>query len=247
MVARRDRKSTGEQFDGRSDSPGRLHRRRAHRQRLGRALSRARSRCGRLGPVGERRAGHARPCRERLAGADAGGLEAGRRPSRPAQFVKTVAEAVREADFIQESAPENIAVKRKLHAEIDAHARPDGIVASSSSGLLPSRDAGRLQASGAAGHRPSVQSGLSAAAGRGAGRQEDLARACARAARFYETVSMRPLMVKKEIEGYVADRLQEAMWREALHLVNDGVATTPTSTTRSVSARGCAGPSWARC
>jgi carnitine 3-dehydrogenase len=37
---------------------------------------------------------------------------------------------------------------------------------------------------------------------------------------------MRPLIVRREIEGHVADRLMEALWREALHLVNDGVATT---------------------
>ena len=37
---------------------------------------------------------------------------------------------------------------------------------------------------------------------------------------------MKPLKVRKEIDGYIADRLQEALWREILHLVNDGVATT---------------------
>lgn len=37
---------------------------------------------------------------------------------------------------------------------------------------------------------------------------------------------MRPLVVRREIEGHIADRLMEALWREALHLVNDGVATT---------------------
>lgn len=142
------------------------------------------------------------------------------------KFVKTVAEAVREAEFIQESAPENIAVKRKLHAEIDAHARPDAIVASSSSGLLPSemqadcKHPERL----VIGHPFNPVYLLPLVEVLGGKRTSP--EACARAARFYETVSMRPLMVKKEIEGYVADRLQEAMWREALHLVNDGVAST---------------------
>ena len=37
---------------------------------------------------------------------------------------------------------------------------------------------------------------------------------------------MHPLVVQKEIEGYLSDRLQEALWREVLHLVNDGIATT---------------------
>ena len=37
---------------------------------------------------------------------------------------------------------------------------------------------------------------------------------------------MNPIMVKKELPGYLADRLQEALWREALHIVNEGYATT---------------------
>src|SRR5262245_65610654 len=53
-------------------------------------------------------------------------------------FAKNVGEAASKADFVQESAPERIDLKRKLHAEIDAHARPEVIIASSSSGLLPS-------------------------------------------------------------------------------------------------------------
>ena len=43
---------------------------------------------------------------------------------------------------------------------------------------------------------------------------------------FYETVGMHPLKVRTEIEGYISDRLQEALWRESLHMVAEGVATT---------------------
>ncbi|MBT5266103.1 MAG: L-carnitine dehydrogenase, partial [Rhodospirillaceae bacterium] len=43
---------------------------------------------------------------------------------------------------------------------------------------------------------------------------------------FYESVGMKVLHVRKEVEGYIADRLQEALWREALHMVTEGVATT---------------------
>ena len=46
-----------------------------------------------------------------------------------------------------------------------------------------------------------------------------------RAREVYESIGMRPLMLQKEIDGFVADRLLEAVWREALWLVNDGVAT----------------------
>ena len=44
--------------------------------------------------------------------------------------------------------------------------------------------------------------------------------------KFYKSISMNPIMVKKELPGYLADRLQEALWREALHIVNEGYATT---------------------
>jgi carnitine 3-dehydrogenase len=47
-----------------------------------------------------------------------------------------------------------------------------------------------------------------------------------RADAFYKQLGMRPLHVQHEIAGYISDRLQEALWREALHLVADGVATT---------------------
>ena len=47
-----------------------------------------------------------------------------------------------------------------------------------------------------------------------------------KAKNFYESISMNPLLVKKELPGYLADRLQEALWREALHIVNEGYAST---------------------
>ena len=47
-----------------------------------------------------------------------------------------------------------------------------------------------------------------------------------KAEKFYQSIKMKPLVVSTEIEGHIADRLMEAIWREALHLVNDGVATT---------------------
>lgn len=42
----------------------------------------------------------------------------------------------------------------------------------------------------------------------------------------YRKLGMKPLHVRKEVPGFIADRLLEAMWRESLHLVNDGIATT---------------------
>ena len=47
-----------------------------------------------------------------------------------------------------------------------------------------------------------------------------------KANRFYKSISMNPIILKKELPGYLSDRLQEALWREALHIVNEGYATT---------------------
>jgi carnitine 3-dehydrogenase len=142
------------------------------------------------------------------------------------RFVATLAEAVSDADFIQESAPENEALKRKLLAEVDEAARPDVIIASSSSGLLPSeiqsacRHPGRV----VIGHPfnpvyllPLVEV---------LGGKATAASAIDRAVAFYEAIAMRPLRVRTEVPGYISDRLQEALWREALHMVAEGVAST---------------------
>jgi len=141
-------------------------------------------------------------------------------------FEPDVSAAVAGAGLVQESAPEREALKRDLLERIDAAAPAGALIASSSSGLLPSR----LQAGCRHPERvfiahpfnpvyllPLVEL---------VGGERTAADTLARAQAFYRHLGMRPLVVRKEIEGYIADRLMEALWREALHLVNDGVATT---------------------
>ncbi len=142
------------------------------------------------------------------------------------QFVDSVEEVAGNCDFIQESAPDNLDIKRALIREIDSYADLEAIIASSSSGLLPSE----IQAG--ASHPERVLIGhpfnpvyilpLVEIVG---GRQTSQS-SVEIAAKFYESIGMHPLMVRKEIDGYISDRIQEAVWREALHLVNDGVAST---------------------
>jgi carnitine 3-dehydrogenase len=140
-------------------------------------------------------------------------------------FAPSLEEAVRDADVIQESAPEDEALKRRLLGEIDVHARPDALVCSSTSGLLPSR----LQASLThperflVGHpfNPVYLLPLVEVVA-GERTSED---AVERALSFYASLGMKPLRVRKEIDGFVADRLLEALWREALWLVHDDIAT----------------------
>lgn len=141
-------------------------------------------------------------------------------------FVDTIEACVGEADFIQESAPERLDLKLDLHARISAAAKPDAIIASSTSGLLPSE----FYASAVhpercvVGHPfnpvyllPLVEI---------VGGKQTASQAIEAASTVYTALGMRPLHVRKEVPGFIADRLLEALWREALHLVNDGVATT---------------------
>jgi carnitine 3-dehydrogenase len=142
------------------------------------------------------------------------------------RFVADVEAAVRDADFIQESAPEIEDLKRSLLARVGAAARPDVVIASSSSGLLPTRfsvDCAHPERV-LVGHpfNPVYLLPLVEVVGgeKTAAWAKDLAVA------FYTRIGMRPLRVRTEIPGYIADRLLEALWREILHMVADGVATT---------------------
>jgi carnitine 3-dehydrogenase len=142
------------------------------------------------------------------------------------RFASTIEEAVMNADLIQENVPEREELKKSVLQAIDRFAKPEAIIASSTSGIKPSvlqeglHHPERLIVAHpfnpvyilplvelVAGHAtsPSIME---------------------RAKVFYQAIEMKPLIIKKEIEGHVADRLMEALWRESLHLVNDGIATT---------------------
>ncbi|CAN0625109.1 L-carnitine dehydrogenase [Burkholderia multivorans] len=153
------------------------------------------------------------------------GLKPGADPAR-LRFVPTIDACLADADFVQESAPEREALKRELHAQIDRAARPDAIVASSTSGLLPSDFYAHAAhpARCVVGHpfNPVYLLPLVEVLG-GARTSPDAVEA---AMRIYRGLGMRPLRVRKEVPGFIADRLLEALWREALHLVDEGVATT---------------------
>lgn len=141
-------------------------------------------------------------------------------------FAETIEACVKHADFIQESAPERLALKRELHAQISAAAPQDVIIGSSTSGLLPSEfftEAVHAERC-LVGHpfNPVYLLPLVEVVG-GERTSPDAIQA---AIQIYQALGMRPLHVRKEVPGFIADRLLEALWREALHLVNDGVATT---------------------
>ena len=140
-------------------------------------------------------------------------------------FVATPEEAANGVDFVQESAPERMELKQELLRRASAAASPDVVFGSSTSGLLPSEmqqgmtHPERL----VVGHpfNPVYLMPLVEICG-GALTSEATKD---RAVEVYTALGMHPLRLSKEIDGFVADRLMEALWREALWLINDGVAT----------------------
>ena len=140
-------------------------------------------------------------------------------------LVGSPAAAVEGVQLVQESAPEQLALKRALLAEASAAADPAALIASSTSGLRPTALAAELTGPErfVVGHPfnpvyllPLVE----VCAG-----EQTAPETVERASAAYRSLGMEPLVIRKEIDGFVADRLLEALWREALWLVNDGIAT----------------------
>jgi len=141
-------------------------------------------------------------------------------------FTTSLKEAVRDADFIQESGPERLEIKRTLYRAMDEAARPDAVIATSSSGILISE----VQVACAnrpdrvlVGHPFNPPHLIPLVEVVGGKATSDAA--IATAMEFYGAVGKHPIHLKKEVKGHVANRLQAALWREAFALVRDGVAS----------------------
>lgn len=141
------------------------------------------------------------------------------------RFVSGVAEAVRGADFIQESGPERLEVKHRMIAEIEVAAPEDAIIASSTSGLTMSaiQKEARHPERIVLGHPfnpahliPLVEVG---------GGEQSAPEAIEAAIAFYAATGKKPIRIRKEVKGHIANRLQVALWQEAISLVEQGVAT----------------------
>ncbi|MEM9041082.1 MAG: 3-hydroxyacyl-CoA dehydrogenase NAD-binding domain-containing protein [Actinomycetota bacterium] len=138
----------------------------------------------------------------------------------------SIEEAVAGADLVHESVPERLDLKTETLTTIDAAASPDAVVASSTSGFRPTELARSLE-------RPErflvahpfnpvyLMPLVEVVAGEGT--HLDIVE---RAEHAFTSIGMRTLRVRREIDAFIADRLLEAVWREALWLVHDGVATT---------------------
>lgn len=142
------------------------------------------------------------------------------------RHVKAIADAVADADFIIESVPERLDLKHKVFAEIEASARRDTVIGSSTSGFKPSE----LQQGAKHPERilvthpfnpvyllpviEVVPSPVNSTA------------SVDRTKVVLTGLGLHPLHVRAEIDAHIADRFLEAVWREALWLIKDGIATT---------------------
>ena len=141
-------------------------------------------------------------------------------------FVPDIETAVSAADFVQENGPERLDVKHQLYAILDAATRPEVVLASSSSGLLPT-----AIAQGCPQHPERMLVGhpfnpphliplVEVVSG-----QQTSQDAAATAMRFYTAVGKKPIRLRQELPGHIANRLQAALLREAYSLVERGVAS----------------------
>jgi len=144
----------------------------------------------------------------------------------PLTISNDLAAAVSDVDLIVEAVPERLDLKQAVYAQIEQAARPEALIASSTSGILPTALQAQMQHPErllvAHPFNPVYLLPLVELVG---GEQTSSA-SLERAADFYRSIGMHPLLIKKEIEAFVADRLLEAVWRESLWLVSDGIATT---------------------
>ena len=141
-------------------------------------------------------------------------------------FCEDLTEAVSGADWIQESVPERLEIKHRIFAQIQESAPGDAVIGSSTSGFTPTdlqKEALRPQQILVA-HPfnpvyllPLIELVPSAATD---------PKITEKAREVLTAIGMKPLVVRKEIDAHIADRFLEAVWREALWLVKDGVATT---------------------
>jgi carnitine 3-dehydrogenase len=143
-------------------------------------------------------------------------------------FSESLEQAVQDAEFIQESVPERLDLKRSVLNQIDAAAPPSAIIGSSTSGLLPSdlqtemRHPERLLV--AHPYNPVYLLPLvELVPGKATGKSQ-----LAQASDIYEQIGMKAVVIPKEIEAFVGDRLLEALWREALWLIKDDICDVET-------------------
>ena len=140
-------------------------------------------------------------------------------------FHASAAEAVSTAQFIQENVPERIELKHKIFAEIEDHLLPEAVVSSSASGLMVSemQEGWKNPSRFILGHPFNPPHLIPLVELLGNEKTDEDALVVAEA--FFAAVGKVTIRVQREVPGHVANRLQAALWREAIHLVETGVAS----------------------
>jgi 3-hydroxyacyl-CoA dehydrogenase len=138
-------------------------------------------------------------------------------------FSQDMKKAVADADFVQENGPERPDFKIKLYAEMDAATRPDTLIASSSSGITMSVTQSNCKRPERCviGHPFNPPHMVPLVEVVGGSKTSDAA--VKRAIEFYASIGKKPIHVRKEVVGHVANRLQAAVYREVVNLINKGV------------------------
>ncbi|MBS0126594.1 3-hydroxyacyl-CoA dehydrogenase family protein [Thetidibacter halocola] len=142
----------------------------------------------------------------------------------PAPVVTDDVAALRPVDYVQENGPERLEAKRAIIAELEAVIRPEVVIASSTSSLCASdmqtgaRVPGRILVAHPM-NPPHLVPMVELVAGR-----ETSEEAVAVAERFYARMQRVCIRVKREVPGHLANRLTSALFREAVHLVAEGIA-----------------------
>jgi carnitine 3-dehydrogenase len=154
-----------------------------------------------------------------------------------------LAEAVAEADFVQESVPENLALKQQVYAELGTLVPADVVICSSTSGLTMTDIQAKCPTpertvTGHPFNPPYLMPLVEIVGGERSDRD-----AVAWTGAFFKHAGKAPLVMEREVPGFVATRLQEAIWREALHMVNAGEATVEQI---DIAVTNGPGPRWAR-
>ena len=140
-------------------------------------------------------------------------------------FFDDPAQAVRNCQFVQESGPENTAIKIELYSRLDDALPEDVVLSTSSSGLLISElQAGRKGAERCVVGHPFNPPHLVPLVEVVGGKETDAA-AIDWALAFYNGCGKKAIRINREVPGHLANRLQAAIWREALHLIDTGVAS----------------------
>jgi len=138
-------------------------------------------------------------------------------------FTTSLHDALSDADFVQENGPERPDFKKKLFADIDAAAPVDSIIASSSSGIMPSV----MQTNCVhpervlVGHPFNPPHVIPLVEVVGGAKTSD--EAVRKAMAFYASIGKKAIHLKKELPGHVANRLQSALYREVLYLIEQDV------------------------